>query len=72
MAENNGGPDGVRRLSGRDVERILGKRRLIDLNGHLSELDAFNEYFDALTPEQKERERLLLLAIADSAGEGTP
>lgn len=72
MAENNGGTNGVPRLSGRDVERILAKRRPVELNGHLSELDAFNEYFASLSSEQKERERKLLLAIADSAGEGTP
>ena len=60
------------KLTGREIDNILLRREPIDIGDHLSESDAFAEYWKSRTPEAKERERQLLFAISNSEGEGTP
>ncbi|MDP9249355.1 MAG: hypothetical protein M3M85_02515 [bacterium] len=64
--------NGYPKLTGREIDNILLRREPIDIGNHLSESDAFWEYWNSLTSQAKERERLLLLAISNSEGESTP
>lgn len=55
------------------IARILVDRRLLPLaDHHQSRLDAAREHWEKLSPEAREKEIQLLLAIAESSGSGGP
>lgn len=55
------------------IARVLANRKLLPVaDHHLSHLDAAREHWEKLSPEAKEREIRLLLAIAESSGSGGP
>lgn len=60
-------------LNGEQISQILANRKLHELGpDDKSRLDASNRWWKGLSPQQKEAEIQLLLAISESSGSGGP